>query len=106
MPYQRALAHRRGFEPGLPDYKTTALPTELSRLLWILGVCKARLNISQYINEEPLMCEIEIDSPIQGLPSMAPTKSTFYEHVLYFPPIHTSFRPEINDAKRIYRNVV
>ena len=33
MPYQRALAHRLGFEPGSPDYETTALPTELSRLL-------------------------------------------------------------------------
>ena len=25
MPYQRALAHRLGFEPGSPDYETTAL---------------------------------------------------------------------------------
>ena len=33
MPYQRALAHRLGFESGSPDYETTALPTELSRLL-------------------------------------------------------------------------
>ena len=32
MPYQSALAHRLGFEPGSPDYETTALPTELSRL--------------------------------------------------------------------------
>ena len=33
MPYQEALAHRLVFEPGSPDYETTALPTELSRLL-------------------------------------------------------------------------
>ena len=35
MPYQRALAHRLGFEPGSPDYETTALPTGLSRLVSI-----------------------------------------------------------------------
>ena len=33
MPYQRALAHRFGFELGSPEYETPALPTELSRLL-------------------------------------------------------------------------
>ena len=27
------IAHRLGFEPGSPDNETTALPTELSRLL-------------------------------------------------------------------------
>ena len=31
MPYQRALTHRLGFEPGSQDYETTALPTEQSR---------------------------------------------------------------------------
>ena len=37
MPYQRALAHRLGFEPGSPDYETTALSTdELSRILRVL----------------------------------------------------------------------
>ena len=34
MPYPRALAHRLGFEPRSPDYETTALPTELSRLVF------------------------------------------------------------------------
>ena len=34
--YQRALAHRLGFEPGPPDYETTTLPTEVSRLLDLL----------------------------------------------------------------------
>ena len=38
MPYQRALAHRLGFEHGSPDYKTTALSTELSRLFcWMIS---------------------------------------------------------------------
>ena len=36
MPYQRALAHRLGFEPGSPDYETTALQIELSRLLFFV----------------------------------------------------------------------
>ena len=32
--FQMSLAHRLDFEPGSPDYETTALPTELPRLLY------------------------------------------------------------------------
>ena len=46
MPYQRALAHRLGFEPGSPDYETTALPTALSRLCH--SVCVTGLWSSQF----------------------------------------------------------
>ena len=38
MPYQRALAYRLGFEPGSPDYETTALPTELPSAIIVCAI--------------------------------------------------------------------